>query len=101
MSLTAFSKATGEELDVDHVIRRLAGNKEANTTALLLAGIPDAWRQVIREDMECPSCFTLGADLVYTLKCDSIKESLAKIGDMDEHADGRGKQRRQTRVENL
>jgi len=64
MPLTAFSRATGEELDVEQVIRRLAGTKEANTTALLLAGIPDAWRRVIREDMECPSCFTLGADLV-------------------------------------
>lgn len=64
MPLTAFSKASGEELDVDQVIRRLAGSGDANTSKLLQAGIPDAWRQVIREDLECPSCFTLGADLV-------------------------------------
>jgi hypothetical protein len=64
MPMTAFSKATGEELDVEQVLRRLARASGVDSTDLGSEDIPDAWRQVIREDMECPSCFTLGADLV-------------------------------------
>ncbi|KAB8168483.1 hypothetical protein FKV24_016360 [Lysobacter maris] len=64
MPLTAFSKATGEELDVEQVLSRLARASSVDSTDLGPEGIPDAWRQIIREDMECPSCFTLGADLV-------------------------------------
>lgn len=64
MPLTAFSKANGEELDVEQVLSRLARASGVSDAGMAPEGIPDAWRQSIREDMECPSCFTLGADLV-------------------------------------
>jgi hypothetical protein len=62
--LTAFSKATGEELDVEQLLRRLARARGVGGADLAPETIPDAWRQAIREDMECPSCFMLGAELV-------------------------------------
>jgi len=62
--LTAFSSATGEELDVEQVLRRLARVSGVDSTDLDPEDIPAAWRQAIREDMECPSCFVLGAELV-------------------------------------
>lgn len=64
MPLTAFSKATGEELDVEQILRRLGRDSGVDTTDLSPERIPDGWRQAIREDMECPSCFMLGAELV-------------------------------------
>ena len=64
MPLTAFSKATGEELDVEQLLLRFARDSGIDRNALGPEGIPDAWRQAIREDMECPSCFILGAELV-------------------------------------
>lgn len=64
MPITAFSKATGDELDVGQLLRRLAQRDGVNDAGAALEDIPETWRTEIRTDMECPSCFILGAELV-------------------------------------
>ena len=63
MPLTAFSRRFEEELDVGQLLRRLS-QAEGGRDGLELEAIPDSWRRIVSQDMECPSCFTLGAELV-------------------------------------
>lgn len=64
MPITAFSRASGDELDVAQVLQRLAGPTATEVGGIDLDAIPDSWREVVRTDMECPCCFVLGAELV-------------------------------------
>lgn len=63
MPLTAFQKTTGDELDVSQLLRRFA-LEGADGQDSSSDQIPESWRTAIREEMECPSCFILGAELV-------------------------------------
>lgn len=65
MPITAFSRYYEKELDFTQIIGRLAsdaGMSQLDSPAP--DEIPENWRQFIREDMECPCCFILGAELV-------------------------------------
>ena len=64
MPITAFSKATGDELDAGQLLRRMARRDGIHDADTAMENIPEAWRTEIRADMECPSCFIVGAELV-------------------------------------
>lgn len=63
MPLTAFSKTLGMELDVeqmlDHISRREGLAPRAKSQV-----INEYERRIIRDDVECPSCFCEGAEVV-------------------------------------
>lgn len=61
--LTAFSRSSGEEMDVAQLLQRLARTDGQEWTSDW-ESVPEKWRMLAREDMECPSCFVLGAELV-------------------------------------
>lgn len=63
MPTTAFSKSFGREIDVEQLLRLLQGRPEGNVDTTL-ADLPPEWRAFIRQDVECPSCFKTGAELV-------------------------------------
>lgn len=63
MPLTAFSSSREMELDVGQLLARLAA--ETNAPALAACGsVPEAWRAHIHADLECPSCFCRGGEVV-------------------------------------
>ncbi|WP_186207447.1 hypothetical protein [Burkholderia gladioli] len=62
MPLTAYSTTQRGELDVEQTLNRLAaqfGQPYASVDA-----IPDAWRARLRIELQCPSCFVTGAEIV-------------------------------------
>lgn len=63
MPITAFSASTGHELDVMQLLSRLGMSAEL-LQGQGLSHIPDVLRTIIREDMECPCCFAIGAEVV-------------------------------------
>ena len=65
MPITAFSRHYEDELDVTQIIGRLAADSGiSQADAPAPDEIPENWRRFIREDMECPCCFIVGAELV-------------------------------------
>jgi len=63
MPITAYSKSAGRELDVEQLLQYLA--QRDGIPALGRSDfIPDSWRAEIRQDVECPCCFILGAEVV-------------------------------------
>lgn len=62
MPITAFSASTGHELDVAQMLKRLGMPTELPGGEA--SYIPDVLRTFIREDMECPCCFAIGAEVV-------------------------------------
>lgn len=63
MPITAFSASSGHELDVQQLLTRL-GMSDELISGHGVSHIPDVLRTIIREDMECPCCFAVGAEVV-------------------------------------
>lgn len=62
MPLTAYSISKPGELDVEQTLHRLSaqfGQPYASVDA-----IPETWRTYLRTDLQCPSCFVTGAEVV-------------------------------------
>lgn len=65
MPLTVFSLSQRKELDVKQLLVHLStrlGRPVESTAA-----IPEAWRQDLRTDLQCPCCFAFGAEVVRDL----------------------------------
>jgi hypothetical protein len=62
MPLTAYSISTEKELDVEQLLSQTAERTSSSLTSF--DSIPDAWRENFRVDLECPSCFITGAEVV-------------------------------------
>lgn len=63
MPITAFSSSRGMELDVDQLLTRLSVESARSELAKSQA-IPEAWKSHIARDLECPTCFRYGAEVV-------------------------------------
>ncbi|WP_210558337.1 MULTISPECIES: hypothetical protein [unclassified Pseudomonas] len=63
MPLTAYSQSQGMELDVVQLLGAYA-RQSGSEVAPDAASIPDEWRAWMRQDIECPSCFCKGAEVV-------------------------------------
>ena len=63
MPITAFSSSRGMELDVDQLLSRLS-EETAQSELGKSQVIPEAWKTHIASDLECPSCFQYGAEVV-------------------------------------
>lgn len=63
MPLTAFSSSRELELDVEQLLDRLAVETD-HAAPLKGEVIPEVWKVHISTDLECPSCFSKGAELV-------------------------------------
>ncbi|RAN48601.1 hypothetical protein RB25_09660 [Herbaspirillum rubrisubalbicans] len=63
MPITAYSISEKKELDVEQVLQQLA-RRAGIPTLHATAPIPESWRAVLREDLECPCCFVKGAEVV-------------------------------------
>ncbi|RMU22193.1 hypothetical protein ALP33_01200 [Pseudomonas amygdali pv. lachrymans] len=63
MPITAFSSSRGMELDVDQLLSRLS-EETAQSELGKSQAIPEAWKTHIASDLECPSCFQYGAEVV-------------------------------------
>lgn len=63
MPITAFSSSRGMELDVEQLLARLA-EEGAQAGLAKAAPIPEEWKSHISTDLECPSCFRRGAEVV-------------------------------------
>jgi hypothetical protein len=73
MPLTAFSKTREGEFDVEQVLSQLSalfGQPYSSVDR-----IPEDWRSFLREDLECPSCFAAGAEVVRGVVATSGKRS--------------------------
>ncbi|AJZ61029.1 hypothetical protein OI25_3833 [Paraburkholderia fungorum] len=62
MPLTAHSTSQRAELDVEQTLKRLAAEFGQPYTSV--DAIPEAWRAYLRTDLQCPSCFVNGAEIV-------------------------------------
>ena len=62
MPLTAYSISHPGELDVEQTLHRLSAQFGQPYTSL--DTIPEAWRDYLRTDLQCPSCFVTGAEVV-------------------------------------
>lgn len=62
MPLTAYSISDKVERDVDQVLARLSVQFGQPYTSV--ETIPEAWRALLRSDLQCPSCFVQGAEVV-------------------------------------
>lgn len=62
MPLTAFSTSYEGEHDVEQVLNRLS--TQFGQPYSSLDRIPETWRAHLREDLQCPSCFVAGAEVV-------------------------------------
>lgn len=63
MPLTAFSVSRQQELDVDQLLQLFA-DQHQRPKLKRSEPIPEIWKQVIHADVECPTCFAKGAELV-------------------------------------
>lgn len=63
MPTTAYSQTFGRELDVEQLLRLLQHKPEGPVDSTL-ADLSPELRAFIRKDVECPSCFKIGAELV-------------------------------------
>lgn len=63
MPITAFSSSRGMELDVEQILARMS-EESAQPGLGKAAAIPEAWKSHIATDLECPSCFRYGAEIV-------------------------------------
>ncbi len=63
MPLTAYSVTEAKELDVDQVLAAVS-RRHGVQAPVDIAELPEAWREFLRSDLECPCCFVTGADLV-------------------------------------
>jgi hypothetical protein len=68
MPLTAYSISAQKEEDVGQVLRRLSDR--FGESVAVVDGVPENWREFMRQDLQCPCCFVKGAELV--------KEALSK-----------------------
>jgi hypothetical protein len=66
MPLTAYSISDKVERDVDQVLTRLSVQFGQPYTSV--EAIPEAWRVFLRSDLQCPSCFVQGAEVVRSAK---------------------------------
>lgn len=62
MPLTAYSTSAEKESDVGQVLRRLSAQFRETITDV--EDVPEPWRDFIRQDLQCPCCFVIGAELV-------------------------------------
>src|SRR5690606_1327214 len=62
MPLTAYSISREKELDVEQLLRELSAGDGVGRSSP--EDLPDAWREHIRTDLECPCCFVIGAEIV-------------------------------------
>jgi hypothetical protein len=62
MPLTAYSISAEKELDVEQLLGRFSA--QAGIGPVSPEGVPDAWRAIIRADVQCPCCFVTGAEIV-------------------------------------
>lgn len=62
MPLTAYSISHPGELDVEQTLHRLSARFGQPYTSV--GAIPEAWRAYLRDDLQCPSCFVTGAEVV-------------------------------------
>ncbi|WP_152566031.1 hypothetical protein [Lysobacter antibioticus] len=62
MLLTGFSHSIGHEVGVEQVLSILA-SREGIQFSADTDEIPEIWREHIRQDIECPSCFVRGAEI--------------------------------------
>jgi len=63
MPLTAFSVSRQQELDVDQLLQLFA-DQHQRPKLKRSEPIPDLWKLVIHADIECPSCFAKGPEVV-------------------------------------
>lgn len=62
MPLTAYSTSQPGEHDVDQILKRLSAQFGQPYTSV--DAIPEAWRDYLRSDLQCPGCFVTGAEVV-------------------------------------
>lgn len=62
MPLTAYSISHPGELDVEQTLHQLSAQFGVPYTSM--DTIPEAWRDYLRTDLQCPSCFVTGAEVV-------------------------------------
>ncbi|WP_144436699.1 hypothetical protein [Lysobacter antibioticus] len=62
MLLTGFSRSIGREVGVEQLLSILASREHIEFSAET-DEIPRRWREHIRRDIECPSCFVTGAEV--------------------------------------
>lgn len=62
MPLTAYSTTYPGELDVEQILNRLSTLFKQPYTSV--DTIPETWRDYLRTDLQCPSCFVAGAEVV-------------------------------------
>lgn len=62
MLLTGFYRSIGREVEVEQVLCHLA-KREGKEFSAGDDDIPEKWREEIRNDIECPSCFITGAEV--------------------------------------
>lgn len=62
MPLTAFSSSYEGEYDVEQILNRLSIQFGQDYTSV--ERLPEAWRAHLRGDLQCPSCFVTGAEVV-------------------------------------
>jgi hypothetical protein len=62
MPLTAYSISDEKEGDVEQLLRRLSAQFGQSITAV--ESVPEPWRNFIRQDLQCPCCFVIGAEVV-------------------------------------
>jgi hypothetical protein len=63
MPLTAYSVSQEKELDVQQVLQ-IFSEKDGVQLPTPTTQIPESWRIHVRHDLECPSCFVTGAEIV-------------------------------------
>ncbi|OYY32422.1 MULTISPECIES: hypothetical protein [unclassified Polaromonas] len=62
MPLTAYSTSREREGDVEQILKQMSAQFEEPYNAA--DGIPEDWRAYLRIDLQCPSCFVTGAEVV-------------------------------------
>lgn len=71
MPLTAFSKTREGEFDVEQVLNELSARLGQPYSSV--ERIPEEWRSILRDDLQCPSCFAVGAEVVRGVVATSSK----------------------------
>lgn len=62
MPLTAYSTSREREGDVEQILEQLSTQFGESYNSV--EGIPEDWRAYLRSDLQCPSCFVRGAEVV-------------------------------------
>lgn len=75
MPLTAYSISEQKELDVEQVLRALA-HRHGSESFVDAGQLPESWREFLRSDLECPSCFVTGAEIVREATSRETKKSI-------------------------